>query len=334
MTSNGLRRSGEVRNHFNGPGRQNIIPNATTVSNKFSNDPAFKVPISSIGYLQTNGLKQVSSGPQGPGTLNSTNIEATTQNVLSSDQIGYVKQNDKKTQFVNYRRVDPVLVDNLRNNPLSIYSTKESKNKEIPAFFTFVKPDDYETYKSIPEVEITPFIKELAIDGSPNVNILGLGHQNPFMGITTGIPAQSPEFSGKTYGGVDGSSEYYAKKLYDTEWRNNFNEETKDNFDEKSKNKALMEFSQGYNVSEQLLNNRMIEWVGKGYSSVDNIPWGPKQVTGNPITQQGGIWNGQSTTFDTQFGYENSKKIQLNENVPEKNINPYRNGLPGTLIAN
>ena len=333
MTSNGLRRSGEVRNHFNGPGRQNIIPDAVSSNNNKTDNPAFKEPVSSIGYVQTNGLGQVASGSQGPGTLKSTNIETTTQNVLSSDQIGYVMQNDKKTQFVNYRWVDPTLVENLRQNPLSIYAVGDVKNREIPAFFTYVRPEDYETYKSIPEVDISPFTKELTIDGSPNVSILGLGYQNPLMGITTGIPVQKPEFLGKTYGGMDGTAEPYAEKLYDTTWRNNFNEKPKGNFDERCQNKALMEFSQGYNVAEQLLDNRMIEWVGKGYSSVDNIPWGPKEITGNPITQQGGIWNGPSTTLDTQFGYENSRRIQLNINIPSKNVNPYKYGLPGTLVA-
>lgn len=322
MTSNGLRRSGEVRNHFNGPGRQNIIPDS-----QYSNS------VTSIGQVQTNGLGQVASGTSGPGTLKSTNLEIRTQNVPSSDQIGYVIQNDKKTQFVNYRDLDPTLVQNLRENPLSIYAVGDVKDKPIPAFFTYVKPDDYGTMISSPEVPITPFTQELVIDGSPNASILGMGSQNPLMGITSGITNAFPEFLGKTYGGIDGSAEHYAETLYDRSWENNYGQPSKNNFDERCQNKALAEFSQGYNIADQLINNRMIEWVGPSMHSVDNLPWGPKRITKNPRTQQGGIWNGPPTTLDTKFGYENSRKIRL-ENIPEyREINDYTNGLPGNLVS-
>lgn len=335
MTSNGLRRAGEVINHFRGPGRQNLIPDAVSKADLGSTDPSLKVPVSSIGWVQTNGLGQVAASEYGPGTLKSTNIEIRTPNVPSADQQGHVLQNDKRSQFVDYRSTDPSLVENLRQNPLSIYAVGGAKDAEIPAFFSYVRPDNYDTYKTDPEVEITEWTKELAIDGSPNVNILGMGSQNPLMGITTGIPNDAPTFSGKTYGGNDsGDARFYAESLYNTAWKGNYGENVVENFGGSGlcKNKALSHFAQGYNISEQINDKKMIEWVDKGMHGVTNIPWGPKKVTGDPRTQQGGLWLGEQKTMDTPFGYRNSRDLYGDFMLQKAKINSYRNGLPGNLI--
>lgn len=328
MTSNGLRDSTDVRNYFCGPGRQNIIPDATSNTSQ----------VSSIGLFDDNGLGQVSSGTSGPGTLLSSNVEIRNQNIPTEYQRGAVMQNDKRTTFVDYRQTDPVLVNNLRNNPLSIYAVGDAKNAEIPAFFSFIKPDNYNTYNTEPYQDIPETTKQLTIDGSPNVSILGLGYQNPFMGITTGIVNSNPEFTGKTYGGSDdSSSKKYADKIYDTIWTDNFQNSfssTEKFGEEKCQNKALAFASQGYNISDQLNNGTMIEYVGNGLSSVDNLPWGPKRVTENPRTQQGGIWNSRTnTTVPVQSGYRNSFSNSQTIKLKFKpQPNPYINGLPGNLV--
>lgn len=330
MSSNGLRDSMDVRNYFSGPGRQNIIPDATSASNK----------VSSIGAMDSNGLGQISSGSYGPGTLLSSNVEIRNQNIPNEFQRGAVMQNDKRTTFVDYRQTDPVLVNNLRNNPLSIYAVGDAKNAEIPAFFTFIKPDNYNTYNTEPFQEISESTKQLTIDGSPNVSILGLGYQNPFMGITTGIPNANPEFTGKTYGGNDdASAKKYADKLYNSIWTDNYFSDNKvENFgeDKKCQNKALAFASQGYNISNQITNNKMIEWVGDNKHGVDNLPWGPKRITQNPLNQQGGIWNSRNnTTIPVPFGYSNVKNQRGEVSLtPRVQSNPYKYGLPGSLISN
>jgi len=343
MSSNGLRRAGEVINYFYGAGRQNIIPDPTSSSSFFDDKTFSKEPISSIGLLQSNGLGQVASGPSGPGTLQKGNVHVRTQNIKSTDQQGYVMQNDKRMQFVDYRVTDPTLVENLRKNPLSIYAVGDAKNAEIPAFFTYIQPDNYDSYKTIPEVTISERTKKLSLDGSPNVNILGLAQQNPFMGITTGVVNDKPEFLGKTYGGNDNAdAKSYAESLYNTVWTNNYEELVTPNIEnfgqsDMCKNKALLEFSQGYDVAPQLIEEKKIEWVDKNMHGVTNIPWGPKNPTGNPKTQQGGVWllgNNPEPMMSTSFGYENSKKILFPVPVEQQEQNPYKNGLPGTLISN
>ena len=340
MSSNGLRRAGEVINYFYGAGRQNIIPNPTN-----ADILSFKEPVSSIGLLQSNGLGQVASGPSGSGTLQKGNVDVRTQNIINSDQQGYVMQNDKRTQFVDYRATDPSLVENLRRNPLSIYAVGDAKNANIPAFFTYIRPDNYDTYKTVPEVTISEWTKTLSLDGSPNVNILGLAQQNPLMGVTTGVVNDKPEFLGKTYGGSDnGDAKPYADSLYNTVWTNNYGELVEPNIEnfgksDMCKNKALSEFAQGYNIAPQIVEEKKIEWVDKNMHGVTNIPWGPKNPTGDPRTQQGGLWlrgNNQEPTMNTSFGYENSKKILLKSSVPKSvpKENPYKYGLPGSLISN
>ena len=360
QTSNGLRRAGEVINYFYGAGRQNIIPDASQKQDLDTNNPSFKEPVSSIGWLQNNGLGQVASGRYGNGTLLSTNTQVTNPVIRNSEQQGYVLQNDKREQFVNYRNIDPSLVENLRHNPLSIYVVNESKDTPVPAFFSFVKPENYNTYNTLPGADISEQTKQSVINGSPQANILGLGTQNPLMGITTGIPNQTPIYSGKTYGGHNNSNARpYADQLYDSIWTSNEGqpsvklphmpsglpegERFVNNFDNtKCQNKALAFAAQGYNVSPQINENRKLEWVGGGAHGVTNLPWGPIKVTGNPWTQQGGIWQkggNQWPTMPTAYGYQSTKdKSQEGgftlPNYQNKNIFMYQNGLPGSLIMN
>ncbi len=342
MTSNGLRRAGEVINHFRGPGRQNIIPNATNDADMTTTNPSFKEPVSSIGWLQTNGLGQVSSGPSGPGTIQKGNVEFRVPAVTSEAQQGYVIQNEKRSQFVDYRNTDPSLVENLRQNPLSIYAVQQARYKPVPPFFANIYPDSYETYKTEPVVPVSDDTKILAIDGSPQVNILGLAQQNPLMGITTGIPNTEPTIMGKVYGGNDDAdAKPLADQLYDQVWTDNQLKRNRENFGNSNhcKNKALSEFAQGYNVSPQIVEGKKIEWVGNGMHGVTNLPWGPIKVTGNPRTQQGGVWQRSNVfpTVNTPFGYQNSSKIILkgaNVKLPPKPFrNPYKDGLPGSLVA-
>lgn len=324
MTSNGLRDAADVRNYFSGPGRQNIIPDATSSSKM----------VSSIGLMDSNGLSQISSGVSGPGTLLSTNIEVRNQTVPNESQMGYFMPNTNKIQFVDYRQTDPVLVENLRKNPLSIYAVGDAKNAEIPAFFSYIKPDNYNTYNTEYVQDIPEFTKELTLDGSPNVSILGLGYQNPFMGLTTGVVNSSPEFSGKTYGGSnDSSARPYADALYNQIWTdNNQNKPTGSFGEDKCQNKALAFSSQGYNISEQVKDGRMIESIGPKFHARENLPWGPRIVTNNPDTQQGGIWNGKPATTNVPFGYRNNNNLPANVKLPQNRLNPYKNGLPGSLI--
>jgi hypothetical protein len=307
MTSNGLRRSGEVVNYFTNPGRQNIIPNA---------DPN-KGDISSIGILQTNGLGLMSASSYGPGTIKSTNLQIRIPNGTSENQMGFVIQNDKRSQFVDYRSTAPFLVENLKHNPLSIYSVgSDMKDKPIPAFFSYIRPNNYNTYKSEPTVDISKETIQEAIDGSPQVNILGLAHQNPFMGITANIPNDKPEFDGKTYGGDNsGNAKPYADFIYNQTWTTNTLKPIhQEQFgEEKCQNKALHHFAQGYNISNQINDNKMVEWVEKDQPVIDNLPWGPRKVTLNPRTQIGGIWNKGNEARPTrpnEIGYQNNPRIQ------------------------
>lgn len=340
MSVSGLRQSTEVRNYFYGPGRQNIIPNAYPEADLKSDNPAFKQPISSIGFYQTSGNKQVAASTYGPGTLKSTNLQNNIPVIKNEENMGSVMQNDKKSIFVNYRQTAPFLVENLRKNPLSIYAVGNAKDAPIPAFFSYIRPQNYATYTSEPEVDIKRSTVTQAIDGSPQINILGLQRQNPLMGITSGIPNTNPEFSlGRTYGGTDNSSaKPYADYIYDQGWTTNtLRPIQRETFgEEKCQNKALSHFAQGYNISEQINEGKMIEW--SPVKSADNIPWGPRIITNNPRTQQGGIWtkgNNPPPTQPVEIGYRNnpSTKITGEFTLPYKNHNYYTNGLPGSIIA-
>lgn len=343
MTSNGLRASGEVINYFRGPGRQNIIPNATskqTLSN-------YKDPISSIGILQNNGLGQVAASEYGPGTLKSTNSQFFNQAIPSEATFGKTLQNDKRSLFVDYRQTDPVLVQNLRNNPLSIYAVGDAKNAPIPAFESYIQPDDYATYKAIAnKVDIENNTIVEGIDGSPQVNILGLNQQNPFLGLTQKVNHR-PTFLGKTYGGNDtASAKPFANQIYNAGWETNDNKpiqfpNTIETFTNKPllgacKNKSLVPFAQGYNISNQIIKGKMIAEVGPQHHAVNNLPWGPSRNNPNPTKQEFGIWkrgNNQFPTKNTNMGYQNN----LNPPLPKPKIpaikNCYELGSSSSLVC-
>jgi hypothetical protein len=327
---NGLRSAGQVWNYFTSPGRTNIIPDATRKRVFNSKDP-----ISSIGVYTTRGTKQVASGTYGPGTLNSTNVQVKNQNIQSEYSHGYQRQNIKRSQFVDYRSTDPILIENLRKNPLSIYAVGDAKNAPIPAFETYTRPENYNTIKSIPMVDINQDTIQQGIDGSPQVNILGLNKQNPFLGLTQQINSE-PEFLGKTYGGTNGDAKPYAKALYNSAWKNN-QEQTINNpnhifpftnnnekISKGCKNDALVYFAQGYNIADQINTGTTSIWVNENNHSVNNLPWGPKKITNNPLTQIGGIWNGQSDVQNTKLGYENKFKNTNNTTIFKPIQNCYK----------
>lgn len=344
MTSNGLRAAGEVINHFRGPGRMNILPNATAKKTMFALDD----PISSIGIVQNNGLGQVAASEYGPGTLKSTNSQFFNQMIPSEETFGKTQQNVKRSQFVDYRSTAPWLVENLRKNPLSIYAVGDAKNAPIPAFMTYIQPDDYGTYKTIPEVNITESMKEQGIDGSPQVNILGLNRQNPFMGLTS-VVNDKPEFLGKTYGGNDtAAAKPYANALYNSAWKTNFEQPVQvpnsiETFTSKHelgacKNDALSHFAQGYNIAGQIKNKNMTSWVGDGRHAVNNLPWGPMKYTNNPQTQEQGLWTKGGNpypTHNTGHGYVNNPKQFVVPKVPHigQPKNCYAYGKPGSLVC-
>lgn len=329
MTSNGLKESSLVNNYFYTPGRSNIIPDATQNSNFRTNDVNLmdnrQQIVSSIGLVQNNGLKNIASGTYGPGSLLSTNLSTTNPQGSDKTFIGQVDFSPNREQFVNYRDTDTALVRNLKNNPLSIYASgKNVKNAEIPAFFVDTKPADYSDITNDRNVNISNETKTLYIDNSPNVSILGLAQQNPFMGLGN-IKANQASFPGKAYGGSnDGNTgTRISENIYNSVWENN----------EKCQNKALMNFAPGYNISSQILNNKMIV---DGPKSYQNLPWGPIKVTGNPITQQGGIWQRGDNPWSTQTvstGVESTKKYEGNKKFTVPFSNPYVNGMPGTLIS-
>jgi hypothetical protein len=349
MTSNHLRDSGNVFNYFYTPGRPNIIPNPSENTTIPSDNEGVTGNISSIGIFQSNGMKQISSGSYGPGSLLSTNLQTSFPLGINDANIGYVQQNDKRSVFADYRNTAPFMVEQLRNNPLSIYGTK---NGDLPAFFSFIKPDNFGAYVSDPFVEKDPETIELQIDGSPNVSILNMGAQNPFMGVTNNIPNEYPEFTGKTYGGGDEAwAKPYADEIYNKGYTvensnvgNDPVEQFNDNPEQGSKydnganglcqNKALLDFAQGYDISSQILENKMIVEVAEGHHAPTNLPYGPAMVTNNPWTQVGGIWqNGNNpTTQPTESGYRNISYQQPRVKLPNRFVNPYKNGLPGTLI--
>mgnify|MGYP006150710283 CR=1 FL=1 len=338
MTSNGLKESSTVNNYFHTPGRSNIRPDATQGKSLTTNDP--RQIVSSIGLVQHNGLKNIASGTYGPGSLLSTNTGNVNNQGASRDFVGKVGSSPNKEQFVNYRDTDPALVNNLRNNPLSIYASgKDVKNAEIPAFFVDTSPQSYSDISHQDFVEVSEETKTLYIDNSPNVNILGLAQQNPFMGMGN-VKAAQPVFPGKSYGGADNgeTGTKISENLYNSVWQNDAgkNVESFSNNQNFCQNKALLNFSPGYNVSSQIANNRSIV---NGPDSYQNLPWGPMKVTNDPLTQQGGIWQRGNNPWPTQsntLGVESNKKYNVNGGKEIKKIpfvNPYANGMPGTLIA-
>jgi len=337
MTSNRLRDSTTAINYFTGPGRMNIIPD-TNASNGADASKPMQPAVSSIGIVQTNGLGQVSSGSYGPGTLLSSNIQIRNPNITDENTIGETLFNTKRNTFVDYRSTDPALIQNLRKNPLSIYAVGEAKNADIPAFFSYIRPDNYNTYNSLPNmVDIKPNVIQQAIEGSPQVNILGLDKQNPFMGLTNTVNSE-PDFFGKTYGGDDTSSaRKYAKDIYNQGYTTNILREAGPNG---CKNKALTHFAQGYNVAPQIVDNRMVEWVSAENHSVSNLPYGPVKVTGNPRTQQGGIWqrgHNLSPTKPDTVGYQNNPNNQVRPvGAPVRSlpgVNAYKHGRISSLVS-
>ena len=314
MTYGGLRDSTMSINYFNHPSRSNLLPDATQSRNSDI--------ISSIGIVETNGLGQIASGAYGPGTLLSTNISVANPTGLTDINIGTIQSSGNKMSFVDYRSTDPVLVNNLRTNPLSIYAQgKDVRYSDIPGFFADVDPENYSTYVNVPDVNISNTTKELYIDDSPNVSILGLAEQNPFMGLGHAVPNTNPIFSGgKQYGGGRTSdANVIASRLYGSV------------SNPEGQNKALMSFSQGYNIAEQLNENRFVT-DGAGTA----MPWGPMKITGNPQTQQGGIWQRGINPWPSEYNKgvttavdRNPSRVPINNN---NSYNPYTRGMPGTLF--
>lgn len=339
MTCNGLKETTQAVNYFYGPGRQNLIPDSNPTADFKSDNPSFKPSVSSIGLVQNNGLGQLASGSSGPGTLLSTNLSVKNPSGLTDAQIGVVQSTPNKINFVDYRSTDPALVENLRKNPLSIYAQGENvKNSDIPAFFADIKPEDYSDYIRQPEIHIDDETKELYIDGSPNVTILGLAEQNPFMGLGLAQPNSKPEFLGKVYGGNNsGDARQIAENIYNQGWTNNMDQVEQFSSgmnQEMCQNKALSQFAQGYNVAPQIVENKIII---EGPHSANNLPWGPVKVTGNPRTQQGGIWQRGNNAWPTEYNPLGIQNTNVQNNgykplPPKRFINPYKNGLPGTLV--
>jgi len=174
MQWNGLRGATEVMNYFPGAARQNIIPNSVSEYNN----------ISSIGKVQRNGLR---GDTRGSGTLESTNIQigggtGIQVGSVTESQQGKIMMNEKRTQYMDYRQTDPYCVEQLRNNPLSVYAVGNVKNNNIPQFFVDTKPSDFGTRVSDENLYINEQTINKTINGSPQSNILGLSEYNPFMG--------------------------------------------------------------------------------------------------------------------------------------------------------
>jgi len=335
MTSNGLRQSAEVWNRFPTPGRSNIVPDPNQPLDTSTDNPS-QMPygqISSIGTYQTSGTKQIAASRYGPGTLSASNVQmGAGHQVIPSDATqGYVRQNALRSQFVDYRSTAPFLVDNLRKNPLSIYATRDNVDKPLPEFFSMVKPDNFATYKTEPEVPIMGIEKQLYVDGSPQSTILGLAEQNPLMGISTGIVNSNPKFSGKGYSGKHANT-----SIYNIAWTDNF-EQPVEGFApgaNQCKNKALEFASQGYNISEQINNDNFIEW-----GPLTNLPFSGAVATGNPLTQVGGIWplsvepNFVNVVNRNDYPLHLTDESQGTFKLDRPLKNNYVNGLPGSLVV-
>jgi hypothetical protein len=341
-TPNGLRQAAEVRNYFPTPGRMNLIPDATSKRGVYKE----KAPISSIGIVDYNPNKLISEGDTGPGTLLSSNVQFRNQNILNEMQLGFTRGTPNKIQFVDYRSTAPFLIENLRTNPLSIYAVGDAKQKSIPSFYANVSPEYYESYISVPnKVFIDKNTIQNQIDGNPQTNILGLAEQNPFLGLTVKVN-DTPEFSGKVYGGNNkGEAKPIADALYNSVWTNYmqnpvprteyFGAPQKDAMNRPCQNMALAQFAQGYNVAPQINSSKTVQLVGPNHTTTSNLPWGPKK--GGP--NQGGLWfRGNNPPAD--MGFKNMGNVNVakppsgNFTLPPFNQNCYTQGLPGSLICN
>ena len=323
MTSNGLKDAGTINNYFYTPGRSTILPNASQENAQKS--------ISSIGFVQNNGLKD--NFTYGPGSLLSTNVGNRNPAGSSSAAVGKVSSAPNKEQFVNYRDTDPALVDNLRNNPLSIYASGNNvKNAQIPAFFVDTKPANFSGTVHKRDVPVSRETATLYVDNSPNVAILGMANQNPFMGLGP-IVANQPTFPGKAYGGNDDgtSGSKISAKLYNSVWTMPLKSTEHFNGKTMCQNKALMNFAPGYDVA---INKDVI--ITDGPVSYQNLPWGPIKVTGDPRTQQGGVWQRGDNPWPTKnhqnSGVMSTAGVRGNAKVQKPFVNPYAGGMPGTLI--
>lgn len=308
----GNRQAAEVWNWFAGPERSNLLA-----------DPLQGNELSSIGKVSWNGLNEPSE--QGPGTFASTNINVNFPTYATDENIGIVRQNEKKTDYVDYRNTDTTLVQALKDNPLSIYVREEKVNAPLPQFFSYVKPDDYSDRITSSKVNISAQEKQLYIDGSPQSVILGLGEQNPLMGITTNIPNTTPAFSGKSYSGDSPDL-----RVYDLSWTNDFGKYIEqfgaDKFHDRCQNRALAFASEGYDISSQIVNNTFVQEGPR-----TNIPWGP-HARGTPLTQLGGIWNGQ--VKDNTFNIVDRRAYADSMAIGTRPIaNQYTQGLPGSLVS-
>ena len=311
MESNGLRSSTDVIDYFFVPGRSNILANPPTADDRIDIP---KNTVTSIGIVHTNGLGQVASSQYGNGTLLSSNVQTVNPMGLNTSLIGNTLFNEEKMQYPDYRSTASFLIENLKTNPLSIYCT--DRTADVPALFADTKPSDFATYvnkgAAMPERE--SFTQQ--IDGSPNVSILNLGKKNGFMGLERAEPNAEPKFPGRVYGGT-GSASKISADLYAQGAIN------------KCQNPALSDFSQGYNMAPQ---HKTITSVGKGHHVPTNLPYGPGRATGNPWTQQGGIWPGRQTTVPVPGGYANiPNRVVPPPNAPSF-VNDYsQGGLGGGL---
>jgi hypothetical protein len=293
---NGLRESTNVRNYFSGPGRMNLIPNVTTKSIFSPNDP-----VASIGVIREPVSKVLNTGSYGPGTLRSTNVQVRVPYNLTIEQQGEVHQNEKRSQYVDYRSTAPFLIEQLRQNPLSIYAVGDAKNKEIPCFYSYIQPDNYETYKS---VNVPPDQQSIvnSINGNAQTAILGLGYDNPFMGLGQRVN-DKPTFLGKSYGGGPDSARIEGNKLYKQGWTKAIiNSTTSEN----CFNRALSEFAQGYNVAPQINQGKMYTYYGGN----TNLPWSQLFQRGKnpPATQP---WNTGYTNNVYDAGNRNQPRFEL-----------------------
>jgi hypothetical protein len=351
MTSNGLRGASEVRNHFPTPGRSNILPDPCQPLDTISTNPSRlangeSAPICSIGTVQTRGTKQIAgNSTYGPGSLMSTNIQiGAGQEVIPNDiNQGYVRMNDKRSQFVDYRSTAPFLVNNLRTNPLSIYATNQHVNDPLPEFFNMVTPDNFSDYVHEPEVGIMPIEKQLYVNGSPQSTILGLEEENPFLGMGRAIPNTKPTFSGKSY-----SAKKANTSIYNIAWTDEYEKSVPGTYTNgidlisegfangqtRCKNKALDFASKGYFIENQINNNNFIQWGPDSQS----LPYGPKKA-GNVLTQVGGLWSGKRSPGTHYVVNRNDYPRELTDNshgtykLGNRQIQDnYIHGLPGSLI--
>jgi len=322
MGFRGLREAAQVKNYFPGPGRQNLILNP---DNSRQLDPLESNVISSIGQERISQNKILfGASTAGPGTLFSTNVQVTNPRISNSAQLGHFNNKFNKQQFVDFRHTDPVRVTNLRKNPLSIYVENEYKKDDIPAFMTYIRPDDYGTYKNVPAPPASRETILAGINGNPQVNILGLTSNNPFLGLSN-VPNATPMFSGKTYGGnLSGSARPIAEALYNTNYVNNITEKPIEvsnvNLNEsKCKNKALHHHTQGYNIANQINDGTFIMYPSA--NKIDNLPWGPRRFSPNPRIAKGGIFANSNLNQSTI----NGDWVSSSSTIADRRPNMYKN---------